>query len=80
MFKSNVLKLNEDRCILKIIEGDNELAIVEISDDESSYCFVAVSMADPEYQITLSENHVDTIKEALHEMADFLKAEYEGAG
>jgi hypothetical protein len=79
MFKSNVMKLNEDHFVLKAIEGDNELAIVQTSDDKSSYCFVAVSMADPEDQITLCEEHVDTIKEALHEMANFLEAEYGGA-
>lgn len=79
MFTSEVLSAQEEAATIKVVEGDNEIAIIDAgSNGIASFALVVVSLASDDHPVILEEFFSDLLSaiDALHQ---FLRDEYAGA-
>lgn len=79
MFTSEVLRDQEDSATIKLIEGDNEIAIIDAgSNGIASFALVVISLATDEH-VCILEEFFDDLLSAIDALHQFLRDEYAGA-
>lgn len=79
MFTSEVLSAQEEAATIKVVEGDNEIAIIDAgSNGIASFALVVISLASDDHPAILEEFFSD-LPSAIDALHQFLRDEYAGA-
>lgn len=79
-FKSEILNAQIESAILTCVEGDNEIAIIDVCSNFSNPQFALVVMTiENDEEVCIREEFCDSLKEAIGHFTKFITDEYAGA-